>query len=162
MIHMYGGLRGSGSPKSNRDRGMRFELRVAKMIESHLGYVMERNLDQYRRAGGDLLAKRPQGEAHPMDRFSFECKATVNAPQLTPWWRQTLENAVDRIPVLVYQVNREPIVWCFSANHLSVFGPFDVPMKRTYLPRLDADITRVDTRMAMSAFKSWLTPDAEP
>ena len=103
-------------------KGATFERLVRLTLNEQLyihgfPYVLERNLNQTRDGGCDLVG---------LPGFSFECKRYKNGSTYrSSWWNQTCDNAADdEIPVLIYKYDRQeiqavvPIDWFFSAQFI--------------------------------------------
>ena len=84
------------SMKSRR-KGATAEREVAAILADHLGVPVVRNLEQTRDGGHDLLGLP----------FAIEVKRKASG-YLSAWWDQTIEQAGDRLPVLVYRFDRQP------------------------------------------------------
>ena len=92
---------------NSRNKGLRFELSIASLIDMDLGIKLHRNLEQSRTADhGDLISSDPSWP------FCIECKrfASGYLPK-KEWWQQvcTASEAVRKIPILVYKFDRLPI-----------------------------------------------------
>ena len=92
---------------NSRNKGLRFELSIASLIDIDLGIKLHRNLEQSRTADhGDLISSDPSWP------FCIECKryASGYLPK-NEWWQQvcTASEAVRKIPILVYKFDRLPI-----------------------------------------------------
>ena len=92
---------------NSRNKGLRFELSIASLIDMDLGIKLHRNLEQSRTADhGDLISSDPSWP------FCIECKryASGYLPK-NEWWQQvcTASEAVRKIPILVYKFDRLPI-----------------------------------------------------
>ena len=92
---------------NSRNKGLRFELSIASLIDMDLGIKLHRNLEQSRTADhGDLISSDPSWP------FCIECKryASGYLPK-DEWWQQvcTASEAVRKIPILVYKFDRLPI-----------------------------------------------------
>jgi len=95
---------------NSRNKGLRFELQVAHLIEDELGIKLYRDLEQTRTADhGDLISSDPSWP------FVIECKRYAKGylPKdgKDSWWKQvcTASNLVRKIPILVYKFDRLPI-----------------------------------------------------
>ena len=92
---------------NSRNKGLRFELSIASLIDMDLGIKLHRNLEQSRTADhGDLISSDPSWP------FCIECKRYASGYQpKDEWWQQvcTASEAVRKIPILVYKFDRLPI-----------------------------------------------------
>lgn len=92
---------------NSRNKGLRFELSIASLIDDDLGIKLHRNLEQSRTADhGDLISSDPSWP------FCIECKRYASGYQpKDEWWQQvcTASEAVRKIPILVYKFDRLPI-----------------------------------------------------
>ena len=95
---------------NSRNKGLRFELQVAHLIDDELGIKLYRDLEQTRTADhGDLISSDPSWP------FVIECKRYAKGylPKdgKDSWWKQvcTASNLVRKIPILVYKFDRLPI-----------------------------------------------------
>lgn len=87
--------------KFSRDKGSRFELWLCSQIDDHLGFKPRRNLSQYQSKGqADII----------IPCFSIEAKSYAKGYTHKPdWWRQTVQEAGDLEPVLIYKYDyQEP------------------------------------------------------
>lgn len=80
----------------SRDKGKRGEREVAAMISDLLGMEVKRRVRQHE-GDSDLMG---------IPDWSIEVKncATLSLPA---WWRQTVEQAGDMMPVLFYKIPRK-------------------------------------------------------
>ena len=95
---------------NSRNKGLRFELQVAHLIDDELGIKLYRDLEQTRTADhGDLISSDPSWP------FVIECKRYAKGylPKdgKDSWWQQvcTASTLVRKIPILVYKFDRLPI-----------------------------------------------------
>ena len=95
---------------NSRNKGLRFELQVAHLIDDELGIKLYRDLEQTRTADhGDLISSDPGWP------FVIECKRYAKGylPKdgKDSWWQQvcTASKLVRKIPILVYKFDRLPI-----------------------------------------------------
>ena len=95
---------------NSRNKGLRFELQVAHLIDDELGIKLYRDLEQTRSADhGDLISSDPSWP------FVIECKRYAKGylPKdgKDSWWQQvcTASKLVRKIPILVYKFDRLPI-----------------------------------------------------
>lgn len=95
---------------SSRDKGKRGELELSNDLAAELGVRLERNLDQCRNGGCDLLPAEHPDNWGPIERelakHSIEVKRQAR-PQLSAWWEQTVEQAKasGKRPVLAYRLD---------------------------------------------------------
>tara|TARA_A100001035_G_scaffold136213_1_gene107243 strand:+ start:2112 stop:2504 length:393 start_codon:yes stop_codon:yes gene_type:complete len=92
---------------NSRNKGLRFELQIASLLDDELGIKLHRNLEQTRTADhGDLISSDPGWP------FCIECKRYAKGylPK-DEWWEQvcTASDLVRKIPILVYKFDRLPI-----------------------------------------------------
>lgn len=80
--------------KSSRDKGARYERKVAAYLTEH-DIPAARRLDQWRDGGDDLALELDAAW------LSVECK-DVAATSVGAWLDQTVRSAGDRLPVLVH------------------------------------------------------------
>ena len=66
-------------PINSRNKGSAAEREVGKIIYDLLGIKVERNLDQWRSGGYDLVG---------LDKVALEVKR-AKKPLLNAWWKQT-------------------------------------------------------------------------
>lgn len=106
---------------NSRRIGSHFELKISKMLNEELGIQFKRNLEQYREVDhGDLICD--------VDSFRWviECKRRKSGTTYSmDWWEQVTRAAEreNKIPVLVYQLNRSPIRCVVDLNEiLKVFN----------------------------------------
>lgn len=101
-------------PINSRNKGATFERKVANILAEGLGSEVSRNLEQWRDGGHDL---------NGVTGFSIECKHCKDDSS-NKWWEQAIKQAeVSGLrPLLIYRLNRKPIVWRFSAKDVLGFG----------------------------------------
>jgi hypothetical protein len=97
----------------SRRKGARAELELAQALQDHLGIKLQRNLEQSRNRGHDLIPP-PGADGHvaaALGRYAFECKRYSRATPalLRAWWAQTVTQAqqVQLIPCLAYREDRQ-------------------------------------------------------
>ena len=91
---------------NSRNKGLRFELQVASLLDDELGIKLHRDLEQTRTADhGDLISSDPSWP------FCIECKRYAKGLPKDEWWEQvcTASDLVRKIPILVYKFDRLPI-----------------------------------------------------
>jgi len=79
---------------NSRTKGHDAERKVVNMLKD-AGYEVTRNLDQTRDGGHDILG---------LDGISMEVKRSKKL-SFRKWWKQTLRQAGDKYPVLVYKID---------------------------------------------------------
>ena len=86
-------------PINSRNKGAAGEREVARIIDDLLGVKVERNLDQWRAGGYDLVG---------LAGWAIEVKR-AKKPLLNAWWAQTLEQArINELkPVLWYRLDNQ-------------------------------------------------------
>lgn len=86
-------------PINSRNKGAAGEREVAKIIDDLLGVKVERNLDQWRAGGYDLVG---------LAGWAIEVKR-AKKPLLNQWWAQTVEQAkINELkPVLFYRLDNQ-------------------------------------------------------
>ncbi len=97
------------SGKKSRDKGIRGELEVCRILSAGLGQSYERNLTQTRAGGGDLLE---------ILGFVIEVKR-VEKLSIPAWWRQAVRQAEDkgREPMLAFRQNRQDWRFLLKTEH---------------------------------------------
>lgn len=88
---------------ASRNKGARRERELCKVLGAELGDVLQRNIEQTRNGGADVLCVKG---------FAIEVKGCERLS--TPaWWRQACEQAarVSAEPMLAVKQNRKP--WVF-------------------------------------------------
>ncbi len=80
----------------SRSKGQRGEREVAAIISDLLGLEVKRRVRQHD-GDSDLVG---------VDKWSIEVKNCATL-QLNEWWRQTVEQAGNNLPVLFYKVPRK-------------------------------------------------------
>jgi Holliday junction resolvase len=84
-----------------RRKGASAERELFGLLRDELGLIVERNLAQTRAGGADCLS---------IDGLAIEVKRQEKAFS-EAWWRQAVEQAGSRVPVLAYRQSRQP--WRF-------------------------------------------------
>jgi hypothetical protein len=85
--------------KSPKSKGANAERELAKLLGDRLGISLQRNLEQWRSGGFDLLSDLP---------LAIEVKRCEQL-QLNQWWKQALRQSQGgKIPVLCYRQSRQP------------------------------------------------------
>ena len=95
--------------RSSRRKGAQGERELANLLSDELGIPIKRMLGQERDGGADL-------HIGPL-RIQVKRCQTV---QMAAWWRQTLADAGDWVPVLAYRASRKP--WTFRLLLGDVIG----------------------------------------
>jgi len=100
-----------------RNKGASGERELARWLHTNmkLDKLPERNLEQVRHGGSDLLV-------YP---FFFECKR-VECLDLRSWWIQVKTEAEkeDAIPVVAFRQNRKQWEFLISASHIGLDKSF--------------------------------------
>lgn len=113
--------------KMQRTKGQVGEREFAHLIQDNLGVECHRRVEQVRDSGHDL----------DLFDYAIEIKRAKKM-KLTPWWRQTVENAeaINKIPVLAYRLDNQKwhVVMSFK-DVLEYSG--DRTLDRTVTFRLD-------------------------
>lgn len=99
---------------NSRTKGASGERELAKFLKNRLklDFMPERNLEQVRSGGSDIINVYP---------FHFECKR-VEVLDLQSWWIQSKSSAMKdgAIPVVAFRQNRKPWEFLIGANHIGV------------------------------------------
>lgn len=95
--------------RSSRRRGAQGERELAGLLSDELGLSIKRMLGQERDGGADLHIGPLRIQVKRCERI-----------ELGKWWRQTLDDAGDDIPILAYRASRKP--WMFRALMGDVTG----------------------------------------
>lgn len=113
---------------NGRNKGAAFERFIASEIHRTTGFVVQRNLEQYRaREQGDLLG---------VPGWTIECKHYRTGAMFKPeWWHQVEAAALasGNNPALVFRFNRQPI-WvaidsgCRSLGYTPTLASFKSPI----------------------------------
>lgn len=97
-----------------RTKGAKGEREAAEWLQKKFGLenTPERNLEQVRHGGFDLIGFQP---------FAFEVKRCQTL-SLRTWWVQavTSTNSEYSVPVVMYRQNRQPWRFLISAQHLGI------------------------------------------
>ena len=119
--------------KKSRTKGAAGERELASLIEAHLGVKLHRNLDQTRDGGYDLKG---------FDGLAIEVKRYAAASNYDKelWWKQAVEQAESRWPVLAYRLDRQQ--WTFVVALSHVIG--------------DGSGTSTTVEMGINAFAQWV------
>lgn len=88
---------------NSRTKGANGERELCHLLGDHLGAEVQRNLEQCRNGGTDVLF---------LDTWAIQCKRQQTI-RLASWWNQACLEADGHglIPVLAYRPNRHP--WRF-------------------------------------------------
>ena len=87
--------------KMQRTKGATAERELLKLLSDGLGLNLTRNLTQTREGGADC---------DDLEGYALEIKRHETL-QLTTWWKQAVEQAGNKVPVLAYRQSRKP--WVF-------------------------------------------------
>ena len=114
--------------RASRQKGQRGEREICKILSEKLGGEYKRNLMQTADGGYDVLG---------LDGWAIEVKFQEKL-SIEKWWKQTVEQANDKKPVLFFRKSREE--W-------RVVIPYDKPCIEYYsvIP-LDAFCKQIDRR----------------
>ncbi len=121
------------SPAGRRRKGAVAERELARLLLEHLGVRVERNLNQFREGGCDLIG---------LAEVALEVKrhADARSADIREWWAQTAMQAelVFMLPALAFRLDRQD--WRFLVP-ISLFFesmPFDPGFEWTAEISLDA------------------------
>ena len=99
---------------NSRDKGIRGELEFAKWLHKNLNLdkVPDRDLEQARKGGADILEVKP---------FVFEVKRQEKL-LLNLWWQQVEKSVATKnsIPVVAYRQNYQPWRFLISAKMIGL------------------------------------------
>ena len=86
-------------PVNSRAKGHAGERAVATILRDELGIEVQRNLEQWRSGGTDLIG---------IEGWAIEVKR-AKKPLLKQWWEQTVDQAqrINSMPVLWYRLDRQ-------------------------------------------------------
>jgi len=93
---------------AQRNKGACGERELFNLLTDYLGFVVKRNLSQTRGGGADGI---------DVPGFAIEVKRQETLA-LPAWWRQAVDQAGDRIPVLFYRQSRQPWRAVVDLHHL--------------------------------------------
>lgn len=99
--------------KMQRTKGATAERELLKLLSDGLGLNLTRNLTQTREGGADC---------DDLEGYALEIKRHETL-QLTTWWRQAVEQAGDKVPVLAYRQSRHPWLFVVPMNCLNKYFP---------------------------------------
>jgi len=87
--------------KTSRNKGARGEREICSLLGEALGLNLDRNLEQTRSGGADILLDQWAIEIKRREKFTFT--------DVMKWWGQTIAQAKahSRHPVLLYRADRE-------------------------------------------------------
>jgi len=88
---------GGSLGKASRQKGQRGEREVCKLLAEKLGGEYKRNLMQTQDGGYDVLG---------LHGYAIEVKFQEKF-QIEKWWKQTVEQAEGKIPVLFFRKSHE-------------------------------------------------------
>jgi Holliday junction resolvase len=83
---------------NSRTKGATAERELARILGDRLGITLQRNLDQWRAGGFDLIG---------LDQLAIEVKRQENL-NIGAWWEQARRQATGKIPILAYRQSRRP------------------------------------------------------
>lgn len=116
--------------KGRRNKGANAEREFAKLLGEKLGLKLERNLEQTRAGGHDLIG---------LPGIALEVKRCEQLA-INQWWRQAVRQAGQGlIPCLAYRQNRKPwkvsvpLNWVLGCEQNSLSCEKD---KQEYLPEM--------------------------
>ena len=84
--------------RSQRTKGAAAERELSKLLAEQLGIDCQRNLEQVRSGGADLLGVGP---------WAVEVKRHERLA-ITAWWAQACEQSGELYPALAYRQSRQP------------------------------------------------------
>lgn len=84
--------------RSQRTKGAAGERELSKLLAERLGIDCQRNLEQTRSGGADLLGVGP---------WAVEVKRHERLA-ISTWWAQACAQAGDSLPALAYRQSRQP------------------------------------------------------
>jgi Holliday junction resolvase len=103
--------------RASRTKGAAAEREIAKLLRNELGFCIERNLDQTRSGGYDLLG---------IPGWALEIKRHER-PSLATWWLQAIAQAeaAQLKPALAWRQSRKPwaIMLRLADCHPSIKDP---------------------------------------
>ena len=82
-----------------RNKGASFERQIENMLID-AGFTAKRNYDQAALGGFDIVIDRVP--------VAIECKRAAR-PLINQWWKQTVDQAGDLHPILIYKLDRREI-----------------------------------------------------
>lgn len=119
------------SGKKSRDKGQRYERKIAKIFSEWAGMDMLRTplSGGWARGRADVTGDIVPGDANRQFPFSIECKKNESwtweqvhhqiGPVLNSWWQQTVDEcAPGKIPLLIFSRNRYDDYVLFSSDHM--------------------------------------------
>lgn len=108
-----------------RTKGHGGEREIAQLLREHLGIIVERNVDQVRDGGADIISVRP---------FAIEIKRQQQL-SIKRWLAQAVRQTTKKnpVPVLMFRQDRQP--W-------RVIFPLNVVARKKY--RVDGSWCEVD------------------
>lgn len=116
--------------KGRRSKGANAEREFAQLLGERLGLKLERNLEQTRKGGHDLLG---------IPGLAIEVKRCEQLA-INQWWRQAVRQASEGlIPCLAYRQNRKPwlvalpLKWLLGCEGNYLISEED---KQEYLPEM--------------------------
>ena len=116
---------------NSRNKGAAAEREFATLIYGELGVQLQRNLEQYRTGGHDLIAIGYCPTANYLNQFATEVKRHRQATdaKISEWWEQTTNQAKDAnlIPLLAFRVDRQAWRIVVPLTLLSNYLPTQYP-----------------------------------
>lgn len=119
--------------KGRRSKGANGEREFAKLLSEKLGIKLERNLEQTRAGGHDLIG---------LPGIAIEVKRCEQLA-INQWWRQAVEQAADGLtPCLAYRQNRKPwmvavpLNWLLRGEGVLLESEEPPKDKQEYLPEI--------------------------
>lgn len=98
-----------------RHKGQRGEREIFAILSDKLGIPIKRGLSASREGGADSL---------DIPGFAVEVKR-VEKEIISAWWRQAVDQAGDRLPVLFYRASRKP--WAVVVPVMFFIDQLDYP-----------------------------------
>jgi len=117
-------------PINSRAKGAGAEREFARLVHDHLGVTLERNLEQSRNGGHDLIAPGDCPVSAVLDAFAIEVKRynTLTPALLVRFWDQATRQAeaVGKTPVLAFRADRQDwrVTIPLYALNTQTFGPW--------------------------------------
>lgn len=126
-------VQGAGS----RNKGHNGERQIANMLTRELGRDVNRNVDQVRDGGADIIDVRP---------FAIEVKRCEQL-NLTGWWKQALRQRTKKNPVAV-------LIWRRNNERWSVRIESRVLVKKKFWRKGYDDWVQIDVEHFIDVVKS--------
>ena len=98
---------------NGRNKGANGEREAGRWLKEHFGLenAPERNLEQYRRGGYDLIGFAP---------FALEVKRTENKAYRDWWYQAVTQCDHGDVPVVMYRRNNQPWRFLISARYIGI------------------------------------------